>query len=63
MGLSLLAEGDGEAAKARDGARVVLAQGVLADLEGAAVQLFRLRKLALSRIEHRGGTGDGGAGG
>ena len=51
MGLPLLAEGDGEAAQARDGARVILSQRVLADLEGPAMQLFGLRKLTLSCMQ------------
>lgn len=47
VNLPLGPEGHGEVAEAGHGAGVVVAQGVLSDLESAAVELFCLRKLAL----------------
>lgn len=47
MRLPLSAKGHRQVAEARHGARVVVAKGVLPDLESSAVELFGLRELAL----------------
>lgn len=54
--LALAAKRNRQVAQARHGAGVIFSEGVLANLEGTAVQLLRLRELVLLQTKTRKNT-------